>query len=86
MLDELNTYEDKLKRPEAVAADPEPLKRQIKKVRNLQDHVDNQMETVEALRKAGNEMISAAPPGDPHAKGNNIIINEVICVDPHVKG
>ena len=41
----------------------------------LQDEVEGQMDTVDAMRKAGNDMISQSSPGDPYVRGK--ILNKL---------
>ncbi|XP_033113691.1 microtubule-actin cross-linking factor 1, isoforms 1/2/3/5-like isoform X2 [Anneissia japonica] len=67
-LEQLGIMSEKLGRPEGVSSDPHMLRKQIKKLQALQNEVDNQMEMVESMKKAGNEMIKSSEPDDPSCK------------------
>eukprot|EP00057_Strongylocentrotus_purpuratus_P020675 XP_011675149.1 PREDICTED: microtubule-actin cross-linking factor 1 isoform X2 [Strongylocentrotus purpuratus] len=67
-LEQLNITAEKLSRPEPISADPDHLRKQMKKLQALRDNIDSQMDVVDVMRKAGNEMIEASSPSDPHVR------------------
>ncbi|XP_071483801.1 microtubule-actin cross-linking factor 1-like [Diadema antillarum] len=67
-LEQLNITQEKLARPEPISADPDLLRKQMKKLQALQDNIDSQMDVVDVMRKAGQDMIASSSPNDPHVR------------------